>query len=57
MKDRDLQLKLNQCSSIKEMLEEIGNQYDLERRLLVFEKITIAGFLSKVPRMLKLKKR
>lgn len=54
---KQLQVQLMQKNTLNEMIEEIGKHYNLDKRLVVFEKVTIAGFLSKVPQMLNLDKR
>lgn len=46
-----------QCSTIQEMLTLLANQYDLEKKLVIFEKVTIVGFLASVPKILKLKEK
>jgi hypothetical protein len=39
------------------MLEVLSNDYDLEKDLIIFEKVTIVGFLASAPKLLKLKRK
>lgn len=55
IKAKELQTTLMQKATLNEMVQEIAKHYDLDKQLVVFERVTIAGFLSKVPQMLNLK--
>jgi hypothetical protein len=46
-----------QCQTIQQMLNKLAELYDLERTLIIFEKVTIVGFLSTAPKLLKLKRK
>jgi hypothetical protein len=45
------------CQTIHQMLQMLGTQYELEKPLNVFEKVTIVGFLASAPKILKLQKK
>lgn len=45
------------CKTIRQMLDHLGKVYDLDRDLVIFEKVTIVGFLAAAPKILKLKRK
>lgn len=45
------------CDTIREMINTIGESYDIDQPLDFFSKNTVAIFLAKAPQLLKLRRK